>query len=622
MGIIDEIRDRLDIVEIVSLHVPLRKTGKNFKGSCPFHSEKTPSFVVYPEDWGYHCFGCGAHGTGIDFVMAMQKLDFGEALRYLAEKAGITLPERHKDTEGDAQREKLYRINEAAAQYFHSLLLHPSAGTAAREYLVRRGLTKPIWESFQLGYSADSWDSLLHYMQNKGYAVADLIGAGLVVEREEGGGVYDRFRHRLMFPIRDRDGRLSGFGARIMGDGQPKYLNSPQTAVFDKGAILYAIDRAKAAIRHLDQAIIMEGYFDVLAAHQHGIENAVACMGTALTDKQISILKRLTKNFYFALDADAAGDQATLKGLELSKQVLDQRTVPVPDWSGWIRYQNVLDADIRIIEMPVGKDPDEVIGASPDEWRRLVGEALPVIDYLFRAATARLDLDDPRAKSAAVAQLLPAIREIPDTVMQAHYLQRLARIVNVEERSLQGMMRSHGTAARGSKVARPVVRHEGGTLGQAMRATREEGVVAERYCLALLLQRPELRAQASLIEPENFLFPGHREIASAWLRNPTAEGMRQELNEALWEQLDELGAMALPGLAASQSLEALNDCLQKLRKRLVLRREREVLEQELLQPAEVGDRTRAGAESTRVADLNREFTEVLNMRFKRKRAGR
>ncbi|MGB9879380.1 MAG: DNA primase, partial [Anaerolineae bacterium] len=369
MGVIDEIKERLDIVDVISSYVPLKKAGRNYKALCPFHSEKTPSFVVFPDTQSWHCFGaCNTGGDIFTFIMRRENMEFGEALRLLAERAGVSL-EPHREGEEIAGKliERLRTINSLAAEYFHYLLLNSPEGARARDYLGKRGISEQTREAFQLGYARDEWQALGQYLTSKGYSWSDLLEAGLVLERKEG-GYYDRFRGRLIFPIRDVRGHIVGFGARALDDAQPKYLNSPQTPLFDKSSILYGIDQAKNAIREQGFVVIVEGYMDVLMAHQHGRKNVVASMGTALTEKQVRVIKKLTKKLVLALDADAAGDQATIRGLEVAKEALDRRAVPVPTWRGLIRYEDQLDAEIRVAMLPPGQDPDEVIKENAANW--------------------------------------------------------------------------------------------------------------------------------------------------------------------------------------------------------------------------------------------------------------
>jgi len=406
MSVVDEIKDRLDIIEFIGQYVPLKKAGRNYKGLCPFHSEKTPSFIVFPDSKTWHCFGaCGIGGDILTFVMRRENLEFREALEELARRAGISLrPQTPQEATAHKAMTLLAEINDAAAAQFNHWLTQSNAGAQARRYLEKRGLNQESWGAFQLGYAPDEWHALEQALTAKGYRIPDIISAGLLSEREDGGH-HDRFRGRLTFPIRDIRGQVVGFGGRVLDDALPKYLNSPQTPLFDKSSILYGIDLAKDAIREQGLAVIVEGYMDVLMAHQHGIRNVVASMGTALTEPQLKILKRLTKKIALALDSDAAGDRGTLRGLETAKQVLDYQAVPVPTSRGLVDYEARLDTEIKIITLPTGLDPDEIIRSDAAEWARLVESSLPVVDYYFQALTRDLDLSSSQGKAEAVHRL-------------------------------------------------------------------------------------------------------------------------------------------------------------------------------------------------------------------------
>lgn len=360
MNQLDEIRQRIDIVDIVGEAVALQRAGRNYKALCPFHPEKTPSFFVFPDRQRWHCFGaCATGGDVFAFIMRRHDLDFAGALRLLAERAGISL--RKASGRGEpAQKERLRQANEAAAVFFQNALFNSGAGAAALDYVTLRGIDRETAETFQIGYSPDSWDALREHLKGRGFNEVELVRAGLIVEGDI--GLYDRFRDRLMFPIRDEQGRVAGFGSRRLKEGEkedgesPKYLNTPQTPIFDKGSILYGLDRAREDIRRSDLAVIVEGYMDVVAAHQHENRNVVASMGTALTERQVAFLRQLTENFVLAFDPDAAGQAASERGT-------------------LIAYEK--GANIRVINLPEGKDPDQIIRSSPDAWRQLVGEAKP-----------------------------------------------------------------------------------------------------------------------------------------------------------------------------------------------------------------------------------------------------
>ena len=572
MSGIDEIKQRLDIADVVSDYVTLKKSGRNFKALCPFHQEKTPSFFVFPERGSWHCFGsCGSGGDIFSFVMKKEGIDFGQALRLLADRAGVTLMPKGRERAEDKRMERLYQANEAAAHYYHHLLLNAKAAEIGRSHLRGRGVPQEMVESFQLGFSPDSWDALRQHLLGKGYVEDELLRAGLVIEKE-GGGSRDLFRNRLMIPIRNDEGRVAGFGARALDDTIPKYLNSPQTAIFDKSGILYGIDRAKGAIRERALAIIMEGYMDVITAHQYGMANVVASMGTSLTQKQVAIIKRLTKNLTLALDADAAGDEATLRGLELARQAFSERLTSMPDWLGGT---SKLRGNLRIILLPRGKDPDEVIREDPEAWQRLVDEATPLMDYFLKAVTSKLDLSREDERAVAAEQLLPLISEIEDGVERALYLKRLAGLVGVDERTLAGK------AAR----LRPTERERPKRAGQKVVSLPQAlSHPPEEYCLCLLLQHPELRQRGSELLPDYFEGTENRELFLAWRDCPSVEMLRQSLDANLHEHLDSLMKRVLPPASERELESALADCLRRLGEQR-LRRLKE-LEEMLISEAE------------------------------------
>lgn len=573
MSVIDDIKERLDIVEVISAYVPLKKTGRNYKGLCPFHQEKTPSFVVFPDSGTWHCFGaCGTGGDIFTFIQKRENMDFSEALRLLAQRAGVSLTPPSVEAEAESrQRDRLHKINAIAAAYYHGLLLESGEGRRAADYLQRRGLSFETIKTFQLGYSRDDWRALGDHLTGRGYTWDDLLAAGLVIPRE-GGGYYDRFRGRLMFPIRDIRGHVIGFGARALDDSLPKYLNSPETSVFHKGSVLYGIDQAKDAIREANLAVIVEGYMDVLMAHQHGMRNVVAQMGTALTEQQIQILKKLTKRLALALDADVAGDLATIRGVEVAKEAFDQEIVPVPTARGLIRYEGRLEAEILVITLPKGRDPDEVIRENPGVWQSLVDQALPVMDYYFQAMTSGLDMSTARGKAEAAARLLPAIAGITDPVMQTHYLQQLARLVKVDEKTLRAQMRG----SKRLEVARAGVKRRG-------RLSAAPGVLRglEKYFLQLLLYNPislkhadEVLTKLGLtpIDEDDFLTVEYRVMLTT-IRRLAADGemkvgnVRAALPEPLRSVLDELLSTLEPltQLDDEALRAAVTDCTLRLR---------------------------------------------------------
>jgi len=581
VSVVDEIKERLDIIDVISSYVPLKKAGRNYKALCPFHSEKTPSFVVFAETQTWHCFGCGAGGDVFSFVMRHENMEFGEALRLLAERAGVALQPRREGEEAAGKlKDRLRKINALAAEYFHYLLLNSPDGAQARDYVTKRGISDETRELFQLGYARDDWQALGNHLTSKGYSWSDLLEAGLVLERQ-GGGYYDRFRGRLIIPIRDVRGHVVGFGARALDDSLPKYLNSPQTPIFDKSSVLYGIDRAKAAIREQGFAVIVEGYMDVLMAHQYGRGNVVASMGTALTEKQIRVIKKLTRKLVLALDADAAGDQATLRGLEVAKETFDRHVVPVPTWRGLVRYEDQLDAEIRIVALPPGLDPDEVIQQDLSNWDALVSQALPVVEYYLQSVISKFDLESPKDKVAAAREVLPLIEEIGSSVERSHYLQRLARMLRVDERVLQQEARSKKAARR--KPLAPIER--------SGRLSAQPGLTfgLERYVLLLLLRHPELLAsmnallvglQLKPLAGEDFTGVEERalfELITKHIAERAAvsvDALYQEVEPSLRQALDSLLSL-MEGIAFPSDERAELDatrCALRLRELNLLRR--------------------------------------------------
>jgi DNA primase len=534
MSVIDEVKQKLDIAEVIGQYAALKKAGRNLTALCPFHNEKHPSFFVYPEQQSWHCFGaCNTGGDVFAFVMKKEGLDFGEALRLLAKRAGVTLPTKFEGREKQEEKEPFFSANEAAALYYHNLLVNSQAAAKAKSYIEKRGFTAQTISDFQLGFSLDSWDALKLYLLEKGHDEKTLITAGLLYENEQKKSS-DRFRGKLMIPIRDVKGRVTGFGARVLDDSLPKYINSPQSPTFDKSSTLYGIDRAAAAIRKQDAAIIMEGYMDVIMAHQGGVTNAIASMGTAITETQVNILKKLTKNLILSLDADAAGEEAML------------RTVG---------YENILNAEMRVVILPEGRDPDEVIREDITQWQDFVTKAIPLVDFLFEKTVIKLDLNTARDKSFAVDKLLPVIAAIIDPIRQAHYLQKLAALVKVDMNTIKvSLSRLKPSPVRQKAVSKPAA------LPRSLTSSSRE-----EYCLVLLLQYPELRELQMDISLDYFRHSENREIFNVWQETADATLLKERLDPALHEHLDVIMNRELPG--TRNNIESrFTDCVMELRK--------------------------------------------------------
>ncbi|MEE9400073.1 MAG: DNA primase [Dehalococcoidales bacterium] len=583
MSVIEEVKQRTDIVDVVSQYVALKKAGRNLTGLCPFHSEKNPSFFVYLEQQSWHCFGCNTGGDVLSFVMKKESMDFGETLHLLAQKAGVTIPSKYEREEGRGEKERLYQVNEAAAQYFHDLLLNSPASEKARGYITRRGFSAATIADFQLGFSLKSWNSLKQYLLERGYTENELLNAGLMVEAESG-KTHDRFRDKLMFPIMDIKKHVIGFGARVLDDSLPKYVNSPQTPVFDKSGSLYGINLAAASIRQQETAVVVEGYMDTITAHQNGFNNVVASMGTSVTERQIDLLKKRVRTMIIALDSDTAGKEAMLLVEKTSTQAIGkdfpavQRRDPKltlqplneiqvrhdQNHPMIVTYAGIPDIEVKVLILPDGKDPDDVIRDNADNWRRLLDESLPIMDYTFNMVTAELDLATARDKSLAVQRLGPIIKEMKDNVRKAHYLQKLAGLVDISERELEAELSRIGPS--------PDRRRSRVPIQEAVRpATRPVlSSPLEEDCLALLLQHPELKSNNEDLPPEYFENSENRELFLAWYQANDLQSLKKRLDTAIQEHFDSLVNRSLP---SNQMEQRYADYVRRLKERYLKRQE-------------------------------------------------
>ncbi|MEW5830607.1 MAG: DNA primase [Chloroflexota bacterium] len=505
MTAIDEVKARIDIVDLVSeAGVKLRRAGRNYTGFCPFHSNtKTPAFVVWPETGTWRCFGqCNEGGDVFKFVMKKEGWDFAETLRHLAGRAGVELeplsPQRQEQAE---EYDRLRTLLEEAVIFYRGHLLNQADVLA---YLHdQRGLTDATIETFGLGYAPNGWDAALRHFTGRGYTEQELFDAGMLSERDSG-GYYDRFRNRIMIPIRDERGRMAGFGARVVDpDDIPKFLNSPQTPLFDKGRLLYGLDRARKPIRAADQAVIVEGYFDAIALHQAGYENAVSPMGTALTEDQLRLLKRFTRRIVLALDPDAAGQKAVLRGLEAARSAMDREAETRFDARGLLRHESRLQADLRVAAIPDELDPDEIVARDPSEWARILEKAKPIVTHVMETLVAEQDITQPKVKSQIAAQVVPLIEDLPNPVERDTYRQQLARLLRVDERSLMAAPGQSPRVGRGrgrqARVQEQPV--ESAPVAAALNPSQK----LEAACLGILLNKPELLCRLDRVLQEGGL---------------------------------------------------------------------------------------------------------------------
>jgi len=463
----EEIKSKIDIVDLISEYIQLKQAGANFRALCPFHNEKTPSFMVSREKQIWHCFGCGEGGDAFTFIQKIEGIEFPEALKILADKAGVKL--KKINPEMVSQKTKLFDINRLAAEFFHKVLLSSQEGQLARNYIVQRQLKPEIVEEFKLGYAPDSWDKLLNFLQKKGFRENDIFLSGLVVKNEKG-GLYDRFRQRLMFPIFDQHGNVIGFTGRILDETKEnqggKYVNTPQTLIYNKSLVIYGLDKAKNEIKKQDLAVFVEGNMDVIASHQAGIKNVIATSGTALTLEQLKILQRYTNNLALSFDADLAGQAAAERGIDNALSMgLNIKIIQLPE----------------IINGQAIKDPDDCIKQGIKFWQEAIAKAVSIMDFYFAKAFKQYDLNDPLAKKEIAAKLLKQVAKLSDKVEQAHWLNKLAQKLEVPEGILQETLNKF---LEKKKDSLPAIKFE--SVNQKSRE-----VLLSEQLLALLLKYPQ-----------------------------------------------------------------------------------------------------------------------------------
>ncbi|MEK7665625.1 MAG: DNA primase [Patescibacteria group bacterium] len=482
----EEIKSRIDLADMIGEYVQLKPAGTHaFKALCPFHSEKTPSFHVSRDKQIWRCFGCGVGGDVFSFVMQMEGVDFPEALRILGKKAGVEI--QRYDTSEANEKARAQRVQSFAAAYYHKMLLESPKAVSARAYMERRGITSELVEKFQLGFAPDEWDAFVTLAKSRGISDHDLSSGGLSLAKKSGSGFIDRFRNRLMIPLSDVHGNIVGFTGRVLNpDDQPKYMNSPETSLYKKSAILYGIHLAKQAIRRENAVIIVEGNLDVVASHKAGIEHVVASSGTALTELQIQLMKRFTTKLIFCFDADAAGFAAAQRGIQLAQK---------------------FGCDVSVVLIPedAGKDPDDVVQKSPQMWRELARNTVPIMEYYFSHALRGKDLMKVDDKRAVGKFLLPEICRLTDVVEREHWLQKLGTVLHIETDVLRNEI---------GKSDRVEIVDRGGRGGvvishyQTKRKKMRSELVLEEL-VGLFIEVPEFREEIKKILTEALIPDGN-----------------------------------------------------------------------------------------------------------------
>ncbi len=471
---VEEVKARLDAVEYIGRDVRLQRAGRNWKGLCPFHSEKTPSFFVFPDRGSYKCFGCGEGGDLLSFVMRRNRIEFPDALDELAREAGIEIQRGPADPERRSRQTSMLSLLAEAQNFLHRQLLESPAAEEARVYVRTRGLAATTVEQFGLGYAGAQGSPLLAHLRKLGFKADAIEAAGLA--RSDERGVRDYLFDRLIFPIWNRSGAVVGFGGRTLRDIEPKYLNTRDSEVFTKGNLLYGFHLARDAIRKERAAVIVEGYMDVIAAHEAGFVNTVASMGTSLTAQQARMLTTSgASRVVIALDADAAGAAAARRGLDVVREAGTYEAGTTVDVRGLVRHEDRLTTDIGIAELPVGNDPDSLVRSKPQRWRDLIAKPTPLADFAFRWAGGQHDLTGLSGRRAAMRELLPIVAEISDAVVRAHYFKRLEELSNVPVDELR---RLAGRSGRRGAPRAAALGEEASSSEEPIRIDRlEEGLL-------------------------------------------------------------------------------------------------------------------------------------------------
>ncbi|NTV29416.1 MAG: DNA primase [Candidatus Omnitrophica bacterium] len=580
--IISQIIDKTDIVATIGSYIPLKRVGRSFKALCPFHHEKTPSFIVNPDRQIYRCFGCGEGGNVLGFIMKHERLEFPEAVRMLADKAGIVIPETRTDPAQDSLRQKIFAVNEAAVEYFQANLMSSSEPEvkAARDYLKSRRINADCARHFKLGYVFDSWDGIIKHLQKKGFDQKVIGSSGLVVAREDGRGFYDRFRGRLIFPIFDHRGRPVAFGARALKkEERAKYINSPETAVYTKGQHLYGFNLSKEAVGSEDAAVIVEGYLDFIRPFAAGVENVAASLGTALTIDQIRLVRRYTHNVIMLYDMDSAGQTATLRSLDV---LLAE------------------EMNVRIATLAEGEDPDSfILKYGVEEFRSCLASARDLFDFEVELLSRQYGESKAESRAKICQEMIPTIDKIPNEVVKENYLTKLAqrfKLPDVVLRQMRQRLQSKQTSRAVEEVGTAIRREDD--------IPRDEGILLR----LMLSDRRWLALARKTVGPESFRHPATREIvdklyglfdvdldmSTAVLLEQLEDGRARKLVAATADNNDIVGGDAE---------RVFNDCLARL-KRSLIKEKRERLRTEIRRAEKEGSRDK-------VLDLQKEFNQLI-----------
>ncbi len=593
MDNVEEIKSKIDVVDLVSEYIQLKRSGTSFRAICPFHQEKAPSFFVSQEKQIWHCFGCGKGGDLFGFLMEMEGIEFPEALRILAQKAGVEI--QRYDRQAVSRKTKLLDLNRWAAEFYNKVYWESPLAESARKYLKQRGLDKKITNQFQLGYAPDKWDTLLKFLLKRGYQEKDIEAAGLIVVKQsragnQNSGYYDRFRNRIIFPIADLHDQVIGFTSRILPgakdeDKTAKYINTPETLIYNKSRVLYGLSKAKIEARKQDQMILVEGNMDVLACHQAGYENVVCTSGTALTQDQIKILQRYTENIVLAFDVDLAGQAATQRSIDL---LLQQ------------------GLNVKVLKLGQGKDPDEFIRQDLKAWKKALKEPQEIMEYYFSLAFKDKDLTKVEHKKQISKDLLPIIVKLGDPVEKDLWLRKLGDKLNVSEISLRDALR------RTKKPYLP--KSDSGDLIKEKVPVEEQA--SEKF-LALVLKYPEKGEEfIKKVVLDMFIMPRPQDVVRAikdcYIKNKKIDfkKIKKEVKDKqILNYLDFLLFLAEKEFAKYEDKEIDKElnCFFSLLKKRFLTKKMENFVQELKKEEEKGDKKKIEELSLKIVKLSREI---------------
>lgn len=535
---VEEVKSKIDIVSLISETVQLKKAGRNFKGLCPFHSEKTPSFMVNPERQIFKCFGCNEGGDSIAFVEKNERVAFLEALEILAKRAGVQL-KKTAPNPADKQREILFKANQATAELFNFILTRHPSGKKASEYLKTRGVTASSIKEFGLGYAPAQEDTATKFLAKRGFGSRDLVVGGLILPSQRGKGFYDRFRDRITFPIRDTQGRVVGFSARSLGNLEPKYLNSPDSPIFNKSQSLFGIDLARSEITKDKQVVLVEGNLDVISSYQAGVRNVVCPLGTALTEAQVSLLRRFTDKIILALDTDTAGIAASKRAIELAENQ---------------------GLEVKIAILGEYKDPDEMIKNDAKQWKKALSEATPVYDFIIEASVNRYSGTGAEGKRKATAEIVPYLNKIEDPILKEHYLDLAASRLGVKTEIFRGLLTAKTINSTGDTI-------------KSEKSPSQSASSLEDYLLALLLTSESVEKK---IDESLFLNGKNKDLFQIMNKEFNSKGKLQakalidKIPKALIEQLDQILLQDIDGslsLGSDALRKEVTITVQRLRKR-------------------------------------------------------